>query len=63
MHEGCVNLKGNITNESTPRVLTIIFCYHKINERVISLDFLSIRQLAIYTHKILLLLLASPLYV
>ena len=37
-------LGPNITNESTPGILTNHFCYHKINERAISLVFLSIRQ-------------------
>ena len=34
---------GNIMNESSPGILTNCFCYHKVNERIISLVFLSIR--------------------
>ena len=34
----------NITNQSTPWILTNWFRYHKFNERVISLDVLSICQ-------------------
>ena len=38
-------VRGNIMNQSTPGILTHRFRYHKIYERVISLVFLSIRQL------------------
>ena len=61
--------KENITNESTPGILTNRFRYHKINERAISLVFLSIRQFChtLCTNNILLLslfwmLLISLLY-
>ena len=50
---------GNITNQSTPGILTNRFCYSKTNERTISLVFLSMRQLChtSYTDNILFWLL------
>ena len=47
--------EGNITNQSTPGILTNRLCYHKMNERAISLVFLSIFQFrhALYINVIL----------